>query len=1149
MRQILPCLATILALAFFPGTGPLSRAETPDARPELAALDALAAGVRRGQTEIAVDDMRFRPEVIRQMRASLAQAGGPAPQAASETPVTFWPNGTIYYNFASNVTALHQQAFLDAAAEWTAWAKLTFTPAGSGQANYVTVNDGGTALSGGNSYVGVKGGQQFLNVGATSWNRGTLCHEIGHVLGFIHEHQRSDRDAYVTILTQNATDGGANFVKLADSTNKGAYDFYSVMHYARNAFSVKPTPADPTLPDTSSDTIEPTAAYAQYLNVMGRETDRTLSKLDRAAVAGIYGAPTTAPGLTVTNTKDGGPGSLRSAIYYAFDRSVDSVGSTNAVTFHIPATDPGYSGGVFTIPLTSQLTAPGDGTVIDGGSQTAFTGDSNAAGPEIFLNGVGTLASEYLYAAGVRLRAANCLVKGLAIGNFNTQGILITGSAATGNAVQGCYVGTNAAGTAAAANAYAGVEINGGAHGNTVGGTTAAARNVISGNAAQGVYLHDSGTTGNVVQGNYVGTNAGGAAAVANAFSGVEIGLAAANNLLGGTAPGAGNVISGNKYQGVYVNGVGSQGNAVAGNYVGTNAAGTAALANGFVDAANHYFASGVEIYNAGSNVIGGTTGGARNILSGNAANGVTISGAGATANQVLGNYIGTNAAGTAAIANGAADVANNYRYPGVAIFGAAASNLIGSAATGAGNVISGNSAQGVNLYDSGTTGNVLAGNLIGLNAAGLAALANGYAGVSIFGAATGNTVGGTLPAARNVISGNGNQGVTISDAGTNSNVVAGNYVGLDATGISKVANTYGGVEIYGGAQSNQVGGTAPGARNFIAGNTNYGVAFSGSGTNANSISGNTIGLNVAGTAVSNGYQGVAIFGGAQNNAVGGRVAGAGNVISGNTASGGMAFYDGSSLNNSVNENAIYANGGSELNLYNGANASLPAPTLGQAVLGLNTAVSGTLNGMASNSAYLLEFFATPAGGTGGKVYIGSTTATTNSSGAATFTSIALTPKVPAGSLLVATATNAAGSSSAFSATRAVTTLDTDGDGMPDAYETAHGLNPNSAADASLDPDGDGLTNLQEYRAGTDPRDANSRLQITGLTRSGNDLTLGFPTVANGLYRLESTTDLTTAGSWRLWTGNVLGTGGTVAVPVSGGAVDSKRFFRVVVEP
>src|SRR4029077_19332599 len=111
------------------------------------------------------------------------------------------------------------------------------------------------------------------------------CHELGHTLGLVHEQQRSDRDLYVTIFTNNMISGTEpNFALLTDSQTKSAYDFLSVMHYARNSLSVSP----------SLDTIEPLPAYARFINIMGN-SDPTLSASDRSGMAAVYGA---GPGVT-----------------------------------------------------------------------------------------------------------------------------------------------------------------------------------------------------------------------------------------------------------------------------------------------------------------------------------------------------------------------------------------------------------------------------------------------------------------------------------------------------------------------------------------------------------------------------------------------------------------------------------------------------------------------------------------------------------------------------------------------------------------------------------------------------------------------------------------------------------------------------------
>ncbi len=263
-----------------------------------------------------------------------------------------------------------------------------------------------------------------------------------------------------------------------------------------------------------------------------------------------------------------------------------------------------------------------------------------------------------------------------------------------------------------------------------------------------GVRLTSATAHSNSVFFNFIGTN--GVSALANGI-GIRVDAGADNNFIGFT-----NVISGNNGQGVLITGSGTDGNVVAGNMIGTNPAGTAALGNGN---------AGVEISaGAQNNVVGGATVAERNVISGNSSGGVVISGAGSTGNQVRGNYLGTNAAGTAALANG----------NGVIINLGATNNTIGGTAAGQANVISGNTFDGVRMLDSDTSANTVAGNLIGTNAAGTADLGNSVHGVSIFNGAHDNTVGGTVAAARNVISGNDVNGVSISAPGSTGNSVLG---------------------------------------------------------------------------------------------------------------------------------------------------------------------------------------------------------------------------------------------------------------------------------------------------------------------------------------------------------------------------------------
>src|SRR5262249_13748339 len=146
--------------------------------------------------------------------------------------------------------------------------------------------------------------------------------------------------------------------------------------------------------------------------------------------------------------------------------------------------------------------------------------------------------------------------------------------------------------------------------------------------------------------------------------------------------------------------------------------------------------------------------------------------------NAILGNYLGTDVTGTAAVPN---------QRDGVAISSGAAGNTVGGTAPGAGNLISGNLFCGVEIYAA--PNNLREGNPLGLTYDGMAARPNAYAGVLLDNGSAGNTIGGTAAGARNVISGNGWINLQIDGAGTASNVVLGNYVGLNAAGTAAVPN------------------------------------------------------------------------------------------------------------------------------------------------------------------------------------------------------------------------------------------------------------------------------------------------------------------------------------------------------------------------
>ena len=142
---------------------------------------------------------------------------------------------------------------------------------------------------------------------------------------------------------------------------------------------------------------------------------------------------------------------------------------------------------------------------------------------------------------GLSITGSDVTVRGLGISRFNGPGIDINGGGATGNLIEGNFVGTDLTGAAGAANTGSGIQITGGAANNTIGGTDPAARNVVSGNGGHGIWL--DGVTGNLVEGNFAGTSAGGTAAIANGIDGIAVD-GGGNNTIGGTAPGAGNLAS-----------------------------------------------------------------------------------------------------------------------------------------------------------------------------------------------------------------------------------------------------------------------------------------------------------------------------------------------------------------------------------------------------------------------------------------------------------------------------------------------------------------------------------------------------------------------------------------------------------------------------
>jgi titin len=592
-------------------------------------------------------------------------------------------------------------------------------------------------------------------------------------------------------------------------------------------------------------------------------------------------------------------------------------------------------------------TAQGSRNVISGNSQAgveisfSFVGTSTR-GNRVEGNYIGTDASGtadlgnsgdgvYLWGADFNtVGGATAAARNVVSGNGG-NGVRIFDGAA-GNRVEGNYLGTDASGSADLGNRASGVAIENSTS-NTVGGTGAGTRNVISGNGQSGVLIHAltpyNRSSRNRVEGNYIGTDASGTAALGNSGNGVAM-LDADSNVVGGTATGAGNLVSGNDRSGVLILGEDATTNRIEGNYIGTNAAGTGDLGNAL---------SGVYIDGAPSNTLGGTAIGARNIISGNDVYGVAIFGSAATGNRLEGNYIGTDR-------NGTADLSNGY---GIFISGAP-SNTVGGTTEGARNVISGNGGDGIRILGGGE--NRIEGNYIGTDATGTADLGNGDTGLYIDSAPF-NVVGGTTDGARNVISGNDFLGVAIagSFAGPAENRIEGNYIGTDVTGTVDLGNAAVGVWI--GAPSNVVGGTSERARNVISGNDRDGVEiFGGTG---NKIQGNFIGTDATGTAdLGNEDSGVLIK--APSNLVGGTTSGARNVISGNRD--GLEIVGRGTTGNRIEGNYIGTDVSGTAGLGNSADGVRidNAPSAG-----IGGASAAARNVISSNGANGIEIFGSDA--------------------------------------------------------------------------------------------------------------------------------------------------------------------------------------------
>lgn len=493
---------------------------------------------------------------------------------------------------------------------------------GAGEANLIAFN--------GNDGVYVQSGTNNTLRANSIFSNGTVATELGIDLGTVNgvtANDAGDGDTGANqlqnfpVLTSAAI--ASSVTTIQGTLNSRSNTTYTLDFYANQLPNLSGNGegrfwlgfTNVTTDGSGNVAFTATVATAQGRHISATATDPSgnTSEFSPCVRASSSIAPAT---FTVVNTNNSGAGSLRQAI---FDSNIRVSSSNNRIQFNIP------TGGVQTIAPVPALPVISEAVVIDGYSQPSATSNTLADAFNgnllIRLDGV----SAGTGADGLALAASNSMVRGLVIVRFNGDGIHITSA---GNTVFGNIIGLDTSGA----------DLGNGAHGvfiesngaNTIGGTTPAARNVISGNGGQGVLIANLTAAGNIVQGNLIGTDLGGTIDRGNS-DGVQIDDAP-NNVIGGTAPGARNVISGNS-DGIQIFTAGATNNLVQGNFIGTDVTGTLAVPNS---------AHGINFVTAPRfNLAGGTNAGAGNLIAFNGADGVFVSAG--TNNAVRANRIHSN--------------------------------------------------------------------------------------------------------------------------------------------------------------------------------------------------------------------------------------------------------------------------------------------------------------------------------------------------------------------------------------------------------------------------------------------------------------------------------------------------------------------------
>ena len=593
--------------------------------------------------------------------------------------------------------------------------------------------------------------------------------------------------------------------------------------------------------------------------------------------------------VAVTTLNDSGTGSLRAALTAVNAEPSGtpalitfSVSGTIVLASPLPAvtadviidgtTAPGYASAAPVVEINANGNAGLSFATSSGGSKLLAIAVDNASGNGVTLNAPSvTLNLDYI---GINLAGAafgnsgdgvyisssssNDVIGLNASGASGVVSNVISGNAGNGisfhnssrNTVVANRIGTNPAGTAAVANGGNGIWLTGGSTGNEIGGTiytdSATGKtndptgdkgtvtpvfvvpplgNLISGNARDGVLI-DTLSVDNALNGNFIGTSAGGESAIGNGADGVSINGADANVLIGCQFANNPfvyyNVISGNAGNGLHV--TSSDAIVVQGNFFGIDAQNSMAVANG---------ADGILVDGSSRNTQVGGVIPLGNVAAGNVKNGIEVTGtaSGFTTFNTFGGLL----AFKTAVPNG---------NDGVLITATGGNQTVRT------NVLSGNVNNGLEIGGN-ASGVTVDPNIMGLDTIGTSAMPNGNDGLLIDGTANNNAIGGyyvsVIP--QNLFSGNKGYGIAITGQAY-ANQVFNSYVGTSVLGVTARPNQLGGIYVGGSATNDLIGGVTLEKNkpmlNIISGNAGYGVTLD-AGTSGISVIGNYLGLDPLG--------------------------------------------------------------------------------------------------------------------------------------------------------------------------------------------------------------------------------------------------------------------------------------------------------------